>query len=183
MGKFKPRSFQHLVFCFAIAVFTLWVGTTGSAAGDNLPSSERAAFRCARLETALFLRERGLESEDAGRSRRALRSFEESLLLYPDRALEERLALIKKEVENRAAPVTPPAPLLVKERVSRLEKAAELRKEGKDAYVRRDLEGAARILEESLELFDDPELLLFLKELRKELALNLSLDDLERLLR
>ena len=95
----------------------------------------------------------------------------------------QRVPRVRAALARRAAPLSPPAPLLPEARTARLERAFELREEGKNAFVRGEMRNAVRSFEESLLLFEDEELSRFVGEVKKEIELALSLDGLEELFR
>lgn len=151
------------------------------ASPETAPAASEGAQRLSRLETAALLRGRGIAHEDAGRLENAVRNYEESLLFFPDAEVSQRIDLLKKTLAERTAPLSPPAPLLPEARVSRLEKARALREDGKNAFVRGELHDAARFFEESLSLFEDPELSRFAGAVKNEIELASSLEGLEEL--
>ena len=151
------------------------------ASPETAPAALRGAHSLSRLETASLLRGRGLAHEEAGRLENAVRNYEESLLFFLDAEVSQRIALLKKTLAERTAPLSPPAPLLPEARIFRLEKARALREDGKKAFVRGELRDAARFFEESLSLFEDPELSRFVGAVKNEMELSSSLEGLEEL--
>ena len=151
------------------------------ASSETAPTASEGAQRLSRLETAALLRGRGVAHEEAGRLESAVRRYEESLLFFPDAEVAQRIDLLKKMLEERNAPLSPPAPQLPEARVSRLEKARALREDGKNAFVGGELRDAARFFEESLSLFEDEEVFRFVGGVKRELELVSSLEGLEGL--
>ena len=172
-----PRFLAIVLFMF----FLLGPVLPLLASPKTPPAASGQARSLSRLETAALLRERGVAHEEAGRLESAVRRYEESLLFFPDAEVTQRIDLLKKMLEERNAPLSPPAPLLPEARVSRLEKARVLREDGKNAFVGGELRDAARFFEESLSLFEDEEVFRFVGGVKRELELVSSLEGLEEL--
>ncbi len=181
MKKSIPRFLNVLLRPALLGCFLL--GTAGPlpVSAASPPTSRGVALTLARLETALLLRRLGVAHEEVGRLESAFRSYEESLMLFPDDEVAQRVPRVRAALARRAAPLSPPAPLLPEARTARLERAFELREEGKNAFVRGEMRNAVRSFEESLALFEDEELSRFVGEVKKEIELALSLDGLEGL--
>lgn len=179
--KMFPRFLCILLCSVFLAFFFLGAAEPLGASTQSPPLSDEVVISLARLETALLMRERGVAHEATGRRENAVRSYEESLALFPDPEVEKRIELLKRELRERAVPLAPPAPRQAEARAVRLERARELREDGKSMFVRGELKDAARAFEQSLLLFEDEALSRFVDGMKKEMELVLSLEGLEDL--